>query len=313
MESKISWVGSVMVVGLVVRSWLPRRVDRGISGKVAEEYRVADAGRFHKLILASPLIKSISGVQGDAYEAHRRMTVPYAMGGTGDRPLRGWGLVRVDRLPVYCEAIAKFSSPFQEAVRAFLAEYPSLRDARIKESHGLVTERDFPSVSELARRYSLRRVGPFDVPSGTLTGVVCQDLLDEAARTAVEAANTARQAGARKLLVTLREAAANLVKLSTEQDAQGKDLQVRDASISAVLEGCELEKDVNLFSDPLLSQIAEEVRGLISGISGVCVRHDPAVRELLATNAKEALARIEATATSILDPDADLDGAEVEL
>jgi Protein of unknown function (DUF3150) len=137
----------VMEVTLNVSIWTARKYDRNASREVADNHSATDAGRFNKLLIADEALKAINKVSNSARNFHYANTLPWNDSGARILPSENFFN--------YTSEMLKFKSEFDELVREFVANYPSLvEDARTR-LNTLFSEADYPPQSLIQKKFKL--------------------------------------------------------------------------------------------------------------------------------------------------------------
>ena len=114
-----------MIVNLAISQWSARKYDRNVSNEVAQNHAATDAGRFNKILIAGEALKQIAKVANSARNFHYQNSLSWS--DNGDRILPSENFFN------YTSEMLKFKSEFDDLVREFIANYPSLvQDAKLR-------------------------------------------------------------------------------------------------------------------------------------------------------------------------------------
>jgi len=274
-----------MLVTSHISAWTARKFDRKITDEVNTKHAaVADAGRYNKHLLAGDDAKSYKAVISAATAArntHYHETLPWTD--------EGWRLLPSANYFDYCEKMRKCRADFDAAVNAFVAEYPQLRENAKSKLNGMYNERDYPSVSELRRRFDF--VIDFSpVPAAEDFRVQLPD--DQKA--SIEAAITSRveaatQAAMQDAWNRLYERVANIHERLSDPEATFRDSLIEHARyITDVL------KRLNVTNDPNLETMRATVQQKLATLDPDTLRTNENARKSAAEAAENIMKQMSA-------------------
>ena len=136
-----------MIVNLAISQWSARKYDRNVSNEVAQNHAATDAGRVNKILIAGEALKQIAKVANSARNFHYQNSLSWS--DNGDRILPSENFFN------YTSEMLKFKSEFDDLVREFIANYPSLvQDAKLR-LNTLFSEADYPPQSLIQQKFKL--------------------------------------------------------------------------------------------------------------------------------------------------------------
>ncbi|AQT48000.1 hypothetical protein [Bartonella choladocola] len=147
-----------MLVSINISQWQGRMLDRRVTSEINDIHNAtSDAGRYNKLLLNPKAFRKINSIAGRIRNGFYERTLPWMDDGQ-----------RIMSAHSYPDFVAWFNTEateFHAAKEEFIADYPAYRDERHKELGDMYNPYDYPSVEDLATKFSLTRT-IMPVPSG---------------------------------------------------------------------------------------------------------------------------------------------------
>lgn len=149
--STINIQSEAVLVSLRISTWTARKYDRKVTDKVNKDHgAVADAGRYNKHLLPgdNETYKALVSHMSGARQRHYDQTL--AWDDSGRR------LLPHANNAAYRDFIADIKNVFNNNLYpAFRAAYPDLKDNARRLLNGMFVEDDYPTLSELDRKFSI--------------------------------------------------------------------------------------------------------------------------------------------------------------
>jgi hypothetical protein len=265
---------SSMLVDLNISVWTGRKQDKKVSEEIdAAKSTKTKAGNYHKKLLAGTdrldsLQKLVAGIR----IWHYQQTLPWSDGGSRLLPMKNF----FD----YKTMLADYEQQFNDAVKDFLHEYPTLVSAAAFQLGDLFDADEYPDASQLVGKFKFRyvflpvpEVGDFriDVNEQHKTELVAQyesfyqNKLTEATK---------------EVWDRLHEC---LAKMSDKLAGEEKQI-FRDSLVNNAVEMCELLTKLNVTNDTKLEMARKKLESALVGVTPKDLRDDDALR--LDTKAK---------------------------
>ena len=277
-----------MLVNLSITSWTARKHDKKITAEVAANHNASEAmGRYNKLLIPAdaPTYKAVGQAANAARTAHYEQTLPWADDGARILPATNY--------IEYSRRLQVLRTEFDNAVRAFVADYPTLQANAQRVLNGLYNADDYPTVTELRDKFSFgTRVMPLpdagdfrvtldadDVQSiraeiehnvnesiAQAQGDLYNRLFTAVSRM-VERLSDDKAIFRDSLIINLRELCDLVPRLNLTGDANLEALRVRIEKSLALFEPDDLREDKALRAS--VAKIAAKIQNDMSAIMGV--------------------------------------------
>lgn len=268
-----------MLVSLRMSRWRAERVDRGISERVASEYKMTAqrAGRYAKYLIdpGTPSYRAVCRAYGDMRTRYYWHTLPWAH--------QGVRIVPAVSFSKYTDDMRKAEQARQDAVAEFVAEWPRISTLSVAESNGLVSAADLPD--------NIRDCFGIDLqvmPIPTVGDFRVQMSAEDAARVKAQ-----MQAGVdaqirEALTVANREGFERLHKHVSRmvERLSNKEASFHDSLIVGLRDLCAILPALNITQDPQLEILRESAERMVQGVEPEHLRNVPLIRERVAQDAK---------------------------
>ena len=144
---------SAMLANLRISQWTARKIDKKVAGEVAKTHGVqANVGTYYKSVLPTTdangertSIERIKKLVGEARTYHYKMTLPWL--DSGARVLSAAAYFD------YMQVMQEFKQRFEEAVNAFVYDYPFEREEAKIRLGTLFNEDDYPPLDRVEDRF----------------------------------------------------------------------------------------------------------------------------------------------------------------
>ena len=275
-----------------VSVWSARKLDKKQTQKsLAAANATNDGGRFNKHLLANAdaLLKEVNRKGGQIRDYVASHTVPWD--DAGNR------LITNLQMLTTVGDLANLQREFNEAVDAFVAEYPVLRAQAIANLGDMGDDSDYPQPDVVRSKFSVKvsysplPVGFGDVRQGMTTqqAAAWQNHFESNVKAQV---NGALQHAWTRLRESLERYSDRLQP--REGDDADKMKIFKDTMVEGLRETLTLLNGLNVFGDENLSQICAEVSSRIATIDAGQLRSSPAIAVTVKTEVDEILARMKA-------------------
>lgn len=140
-----------MLVKLSVSAWTARKFDRKVTEEVNRQHGANDdVGRYNKHLLGgkdhakshAAVVSAAKAMRTTVYE----QTLPWAD--------EGWRLLPTANYEKFTDALRAARTRYDDAVEAFVREYPELRENARKLLNGMFRDEDYPDADSIAGRFS---------------------------------------------------------------------------------------------------------------------------------------------------------------
>lgn len=258
-----------MLVYLTVSGWSARRRDEDASNEVASNHKTdaKRAGNYNKCLIdpKAESHKAVKQAEDAIRKFHYAHTLPWAKNGAQMLPSAEFF--------EYAAEMQKLEATWREAVDAFVADYPRLKDNARHELNGLYKDADYPCESALRAKFA-HRIDYFPVPDQadwrvTLGADHEEDIKANITAQVEEATAQAMRELAVRLLEPVQHMAA---KLATP------DAIFRDTLVGNVRDICELIPRMNVTGDREIAKLAKEARERLTFTPAQALREDDAAR-----------------------------------
>jgi hypothetical protein len=262
-----------MLAVLNISRWSARKHDKKVSQEVSENHGAnGNVGRYHKRLLPGDS-KSLDRVRKSADAArdfHYQNTLPW--GQDGSRVLTKANYF------AYVTEMRKLRTEFEEAVQAFIREYPELRVNARNLLGTMYSEDDYPTTARLEGKFGFDLLFlPF--PDAQDFRVDLDDDEQQEIKKSIEQhAENATALAMRDVWNRLYEAVSRM----TERLGNPDNI-FRDSLVTNVRDLCELLPRLNIANDPNLDK-------MVQAVSSKLASHDAqTLRDVDTTRAKVAL------------------------
>ena len=271
---------NAVLVSYSVSKWSNIRTDKKVSREVAEKYGIDTSdGSYKKRLIDSPLYKAITDAGQLGRDDYYSYTSPWS---------KGIAVCSVNALDVLTDKIESAKTAFNDAVDAFVAEWPELVEARRVKFGDLFKAGDYPTGSEVRAKFGidfnvmpLDRDGHFDDIAEIVGTEVAQEL---AAKLSEQ--QTKQWAGAAKSAWTKLYSA-----LKHAHDSLSKGQRLHGSSLDNLQELSDLLPVLNIANDPELDNRRRELNSLLRMYSIQSVQ-DKATRSKCAAEVHDIMAKI---------------------
>ena len=143
---------SAMLVDLNISVWTGRKMDKKVSDEIdAAKNTKAKGGNYHKKLLAgTQRLDDLQKLVGTIRTWHYAQTLPWSDGGSRLLPMKNF----FD----YKATLTDYAAQYDEAVKQFLNEYPTLVSAAAFQLGDLFDSEEYPSVDKLEGKFKFKYV-----------------------------------------------------------------------------------------------------------------------------------------------------------
>lgn len=260
------------LVSLSLSQWTARKLDKQATQHVANHYgNATSAGNYSKKLMPADAQSylAIATAATEARSYHYANTLPWKDDGARVLP--------ADNFMAYAEGMRSFRAKFEKAVAEFLYEYPRLVEESRVILNGLWKEQDFPSVSQLAKKFRFE--------TGTLPFPTAADFRVDLAGGAADAVRAEIERDVRRAAEEamgdawdrLREALGKMQERLAQPDAI-----FRDTLFDNLAELCDILPRLNLLGDTRLDRMTADIKAKVLTCTPQEARDDKPRRAALA-------------------------------
>jgi len=268
-----------LLVTLNISQWSARKLDKRETLDVAAKHGIRnDVARVNKSLLpGAASLAALQKITGEARTYFLANTLP-------------WGQVaRICRSVNYMEFSRKlgdYKQLWETAAASFLQDYPALRHDAQRQLQGMFNADDYPSTSELARRF---RFETAFTPVGDDFRVSLGDDALKELREQLTAQITANTDEA------MREAWSRIhdVVAKAHERLSDPDNVFRDSLVENAVELCDILPGLNLTDDPTLEAMRIRLKGSLCAHTPGQLRVQPHKRAAVVDEMADMMAKME--------------------
>jgi hypothetical protein len=264
---------SAMLVELNMPVWTARKMDKNVSKEVdIAKGTKTRAGNYHKKLLAGAVkLDDIQRVASAARTWHYANTLPWSDNGARLLPMKNFF--------EYKQTLNDFEQQFNNAVDAFITEYPTLVSSSAFTLGGLFDREEYPDVDQVRSKFAFRYMfspvpdaGDFRVDVEEQTK---KELQDQYAQHYKNKLQEAMNDAWKRLHDTLTHMSERL-DYTDENKKKFWDSMFHNAT-----DLCGLLSKLNVSDDPKLEQARRDLERALSGVDPSTVRESQEVRETI--------------------------------
>jgi hypothetical protein len=269
-----------MLVDLNISVWTGRKMDKKVSDEIGVSKNAKGrVGNYHKSLLGNEgrladLQKLVSAIRIWHYE----QTLPWSDGGSRLLPMKNF----FD----YKATLADYQTQYDEAVTAFLDEYPTLVSAAAFQLGDLFDGEEYPEVNKLESKFKFKyvflpvpEVGDFRID---VSEAGKSELREQYEKFYTDKLSEAMQDAWDRLhdcVVKMSDKLANTPTPRVGKDGEEKHVQIfRDSLVNNAVDLCELLTKLNVTNDPKLEKARQQLEIAVSGVSAKELREDDDLR-----------------------------------
>lgn len=271
-----------MLVEVNIGLWTARKNDKAVSEEVAQSKNAkSQSGNYHKNLL--PGVKELDELKkavGAFRNWHYTQTIPWLDSGIRLLPMKNY--------LNYVGTANGMLSEIEDLKRHFVTVYPNLKSQMAFTLGDLFDPNDYPSQSEVERKfyfninyYPLPTSGDFRVDVGN---EMRQELIDQYEKHFQTKMQEAMKDVWDRLHTTLKHLSERL-----EISNDGEKKIFRDSLIENAREMCSVLSALNVTDDPKLEQARKELEQAIFGITAKDLRDSELVRHDVHTRVNEII------------------------
>lgn len=261
---------SALRVGLSISVPTMRKMDkRATSQVIAHNHARKGAANVSKKLIKSNAHDDMTKLVAQIRGFHRDQTVPW--GDLGDR------LVSNQTLIDYRNNMAQLEDEFWDLSEQILAEYPQAVAQAQLQLGDMFNEAEYPSVEQLRRKFkfaltfeAVPDVGDFRVDIGNQAA---EEMREQYKQVLESRINSVKQDLAERLAEPLQRMSKGLDYAEGE-----KPTGFRDTLVDNVLAITELMRTCNLSNDARLTDVQQQLKRTLTGVTPDGLRRDPHLR-----------------------------------
>jgi hypothetical protein len=263
-----------LLVQLSISQWTARKYDKKATQEVASAFNTAkDAGRYNKSLL--PMNDYLDRVHKKTTfirEKFYKNTLPWGIEGTMMLPTSNY--------LQFMTEFRKEKGEWQSLVDQFVGNYDQLRDDAKRVLGGLYNDADYPSTSDVARKFNMD-MAIFPVPATDFRVSIASDELTRIQQDVERRVADAQSTAMKEVWTRLYDR----VKHMAEKLADPKAI-FRDTLVENLQEQCSMLSRLNFMDDPNLETLRQQVEGTLASHHPDALRNDPDLRRDTAAEAK---------------------------
>lgn len=270
---------SAVLVDVNISTWTGRKMDKKVSEEIdAAKNTKTKGGNYHKRLLAGThkleeLQKLVAAVRVWHYE----QTLPWADSGARLLPMKNF----FD----YKAALRNFEQQFDEAVKEFLAEYPTLVSAAAFQLGDLFDAGEYPDADSLTDKFKFRYVFMPVPDAGDFRIDVSeegkQELKAQYEKFYEDKLTSATRDAWDRLHECVKHMSEKLADAATPRQTKeglNRTQIFRDSLVTNANELCGLLTKLNVTGDPKLEQARQALESAINGKTADMLRDSDQVR-----------------------------------
>ena len=241
-----------LLVSMNLSLFDPKRLDRGVTTEVTTNKQASsDAGAYLRRVIPKSVIEPVRKAADATYQAHRKLTSPWADGGTR--------ILCVDNYERYMDEVMGSKRLFDIEVSKFLKAYDDIRRQAPARMGLTYNPKDYPPVGEVENKFGIN-IAWTPIPSGSDFRLNLQD--DELNELAADVDRRVDEAVENARLDLHHRLKERLEKVS--ERLSDPDNVFRDSLIENLRELCHLIPDMCIKRDP---RILRAVDAVVQGIT----------------------------------------------
>lgn len=269
-----------LLVSLNISQWAARKLDRRESAEVeARNGATAGAARVNKSLL--PMAQSLDHIHkltGTIRTDYYKNTLPW---------IDGMGIIKTEGYIAFTRMMGDHKIKWENAVREFIDDYPSLRDDARLLLGSLYKDEDYPEPETVAAKFRMD-VSFYPVPSADDWRVDIADSQMDALREQVTAKVMESQGKA------MREAWQRLYDVVSKAHERLciPDNIFRDSLIENARELCTILPTLNIADDPQLEDMRRKLEGSLCQYDPDDLRKDTTLRMSASDQLREIMSKM---------------------
>jgi hypothetical protein len=290
-ESATSIHSRAMLVNLSISTWTARKFDKRVTEKVNREHAAGkDAGRYNKNLLggSADAHAAVVSAAGAARNLHYENTLPWTD--------EGWRLLPTANYTAYTDALRQARREFESALEQFLDEYPALQTEARQRLNGLYNAADYPSPSEIRRKFGFA-VDFTPIPAvGDLRVDLAADQVADIQSSIAGRVERATQEAMEAAWQRLHESVSHLQSRLSDPDLEApgasgaaKRASIRESLVRNVADVADVLKRLNVLDDPKLEEMRQRVAEIVAGLDAQVLRENKDARTDTAARAQSIL------------------------
>lgn len=280
---------SAMLVYITLSVWSARKLDKKQTLKTIKGANAtSDAARVNKHLLANAdtLLRNIQRKANEIRAYVEVNTLPWD--DAGNR------LISNAQSLVMVGDMHRLKSEFNEAVEAFIAEYPRLREQALKNLGDMASSEDYPPPEVVRRKFSMKlsftpvpeKFSDIRVGMSEAQAKAWQNAFESNVRAQVDGALRSAWERLRENLQRYSD------RLRLKDDGSGKMEVFRDTMVTGLRDTISLLSSLNVFGDPQLEQVMRQVSNEIAVFEPDMLRANPSAAVAVRMEVDEILARM---------------------
>jgi len=265
-----------MLATLNIRRWQAALTDKKITSEVATHHAVSEkrAGRYRKNAIdtGTATFTAVVAAASELRNKHYFYTLPWSQDGAR--------ILTTAIFEEYSGQMRKLRGAFEQAVKAFVDDYPQLKMAAKRELNGMYNEGDYPT--NIGAKFGVDIVFMPLPDAEDFRASLPQNLVAEIK----EGIQTELQKTTELAMREPYERLYTHISRMVERLSDSKGI-FRDTLVTGLAELCAILPGLNLSGDPQLDDWRKRAESMIANIAPQDLREDPQVRRSVARQAAE--------------------------
>jgi len=273
MQNNQDLSSKAMLIKLSISQWSAKKTDKKASAEVqANHNAAAKSGRYNKNLVSKAAIQAVQKCANSARTFHYENSLPW-----NDSGFRILPAANFDK---YSNGMRELHQEFDNAVRAFISDYPLYVDAAKAELGTLFDHADYPSDTVIFREFSFdTEIQPLPTAADFRVKLRDQDVQSIQHQISSTFNSNIEQAN-RSLWKRLYDATSHMADTLSKEDTI-----FRDSLIKNLCNLCDILPALNLTGDPQLEEMRREIETRLCTFEPQELRDNPAERSNAATEA----------------------------
>ncbi len=264
-----------LLVRLKISQWSARRYDKQVSNEVDVKYNTQHAGNYNKILIALEPLKVIYTQSNLAKTYFYNNTLDW------DAPYR---LLPRKHFLEFCTKMRGFRNKWETAVVDFTRKYPDLVEDAKSNLNGLFKLKDYPLPDEIEGKFffkaSFEQISDSNDFRVKLTESQVEEIKEEVINNTEERVNQALKEPWIRLHEVLTHISGRL---------QDKKAKRHHDYAGSIVELTSLIPKLNIFNDPELNKISDEVKRKIGTVDMKSLRKDKSLQNHTANEVNKIL------------------------
>jgi hypothetical protein len=279
-DSILMDLSDCVLVDLNISTWTGRKFDKRVSEEIdSAKGTKSRAGNYHKHLLAgTQRLDDVQKLVGTIRTWHYEQTICWSDGGSRLLPMANFFN--------YKASLNSFEQQFNDAVDAFLQEYPQLVSAAAFQLGALFNRDEYPEVEDLRRKFKFRyaitplpTANDFRIQAGEEVKRQLAGQYEEHFNNKLQDAMSDLWSRLHEVLTHMSGKLADAATPRKTKDGGENHTQIfRDSLITNAMDLCSLLTKLNVTNDSKLEDARRKLEVAIAGLDADTIRDSDTVR-----------------------------------